>query len=459
MELFGRQVIYYNADIIDVSNLAKVIAYASTIHSKNVSEMRYLYDYYKGKQPIIYRTHGSRGDILNNVAENYAYEFVDFTTGYRVGEPLQYSSRVATDEAMEAVNVLNGYMATENKASEDVKISNWQNICGTAYRIVLPKSDYSDGEAPFEIQTLEPLNTFCVYSSKIGHRKLAGVYVIEDNTSANLVRRYCVYTPERYFEVIEGKIVKNDKNPLGIIPIIEYPENMSRIGLFEPVISIFDAINKFESCRVDAAEQFVQALLVLTNCNVDEGTTADDIARAGMIVLKSTNEYPATVQNIAEELDQTQNQMLKDDLYQSALSIVGIPSTASGATSDSSNNGAVILKNGWQTTEARAKKNETLWRECETEMLKVVLRICKSNKEINISPSNIKINFTRRNYEDIASKSSVLSMLLGSDWVSRIDAFTASGLFPDPSEACKRGEEYHDGIVADEKDVTTNATI
>ena len=229
-----------------------------------------------------------------------------------------------------------------------------------------------------------------------------------------------------------------------MIPIIEYPANNARLGCFEIVLTMLDAINDFDCARNEAVEQFVQSLLVLYNCQVDEGTTADTIRAAGMILLKSVGDAKADVKVLAEQLDQSQNQTLKDDMYNSVLQIVGVPSQSSSGTSDSSNNGAVVLKNGWQGAETRATEFEAMFKLPEMEMLQVVSVICNvlNKGEYSFDPEVLDIKFTRRNYEDILSKSQTLITMLNNDKVHPQKAYEACGLFPDTEEAYQMGMEW-----------------
>ena len=52
-QLFGRTVIYTDEKEITKDNLISVLTKAITVHEKNSSEIQYLYDYYKGKTPVM----------------------------------------------------------------------------------------------------------------------------------------------------------------------------------------------------------------------------------------------------------------------------------------------------------------------------------------------------------------------------------------------------------------------
>ena len=138
--LMGRRPIYTDYETIDSSNIIEVLGTSLFVHNLNRSEIQYLYRYYKGFQPILNRTKEIRPEINNKVVENRAYEIVSFKTGYLMGEPVQYINR-GKDDMSEPITELNDYMYLENKAIKDKKLAWWFHICGTAYRMILPRPD------------------------------------------------------------------------------------------------------------------------------------------------------------------------------------------------------------------------------------------------------------------------------------------------------------------------------
>ena len=136
-----------------------------------------------------------------------------------------------------------------------------------------------------------------------------------------------------------------------------------------------------------------------------------------------------------------------DYLYQTVLTICGMPSMSNGSTSDSSNNGAVILKNGWQGAETRAKDSELMFKESEQKVLKVILCIIRNTRGLSndlyaLRLKDISLQFTRRNYENIQSKSQVLVSMLQQNKIHPRLAFENCGLFIDPERAYSVSKEY-----------------
>lgn len=439
MELYGRKVIYCDKDEINESNVLDVLEHILPIHEKNAKEIKFLYDYYKGKQPVLEREKEVRPEICNTVVENRANEIVSFKVGYLCGEPIQYVSRSSVEDVSKKIAQLNGFMLSESKPNKDKELIEWQMICGTAYRMVLPDSKDDADEAPFELYSLDPRNSFVIYSNKIGHKPLAGVfYTVDDNKQ----KTFSIYTRNKFFEIKDKNITRNEPYSLGIIPIIEYPANKARLGAFETVIPLLDAINLTESNRMDGIEQFIQSLAVATNCQFEENTTANDIRKAGMIVLKSIGENKADFKILSEQLDQSQTQTLVDNLYQAVLTITGMPNR-NGGSSTSDTGSAVVYRDGWSAAETRAKDSELVFKESEQEVLKLVLRICRDLiTDFDVKISDITVKFTRRNFEDISTKASVLTQMLGNEKIAPRLAFVHCGLFSDAEAAYKESQEY-----------------
>ena len=453
-ELHGRRVILSSVDEINSDNIIDVLQKAMLVHLQNKADIDYLYNYYKGDQPILRRVKEIRPDIVNNIVVNRANEIVSFKVGYQFGIPMQYTASRMVDNIPKDIEKLNSLMSYENKAKKDKDLGEWQMICGTGYRIVLPDDVVSDeeDEAPFELNVLEPNSTFVIYSSKIGRKPLAGVTFWKDDDFTGSADSkvaplggyvIAVYTPKWYYEIKAGKIsIEPKANTLGMIPIVEYPLNNARLGAFEVVVDILNAISEVESNRLDGLEQFIQSFIKFINCDMDE-EEYDRFLEKGAIKVYSHEGANADVDMISSELSQTETQTYIDDLYNTVLTICGVPSQGNANTSDSSNNGAMIVKNGWSSAEGRAKDAEVMFEASEREALKIVLKILRDKNVLNLKVSDVEMKFPRRNYEDIQSKVQALVSMLGNEKIHPKDAYAHCGLFTDPETAYENGIEWY----------------
>ena len=431
--LHGRRVIYTDYPVIDAGNVIEVLNKTLFVHNSNSSDIQYLYDYYRGIQPVLERVKEIRPEINNKIVENRANEIVSFKVGYLMGEPVQYVNRSGKEAASGVINQLNEFVFAEDKAAKDKELADWFTICGTAFRMVLPDPLNEKDEAPFEIYTLDPRYSYVVYYSGLGNKPVMGVkYVITEEHGVI----YSIYTDKYYFEVVDNKIVKQTPHILGDVPIIEYPANTSRLGSFEIVLPLLDAINEVSSNRIDGVEQFIQALLMFKGVDI-EADDFDQLKQKGGIKVPADGD----VKYLIQELNQTQTQTLVDYMYQTVLTICGMPNR-NGGSSTSDTGSAVIMRDGWSAAEARAKDTELMFKQSEKKFLRIVIRIANTLRDMSLKLSDIEIRFTRRNYENIQEKAQVLISLLSSDKVHPRLAFEHSGLFVDPEVAYTMSKEY-----------------
>lgn len=313
----GRRIIKTSVTEITDENVVDVLRKALATHDLNRSEIDYLWKYYRGDQPIRNRVKDVRPEICNKITENRANEIVSFKVGYLCGEPIQYVSRNGGEEIVKQINTLNEYMFAEDKAAQDQELVEWQMICGTAFRLVLPDEPGEEDEAPFELYTLDPRDTFVVYSNEIGNKPLMAVKYSKDD---NEIFHYSIYTENRYYLVDGDILVESKPHALDMIPIIEYPGNNARLGSFEIVLPLLDAINNVESNRMDGMEQLVQAFIKFINCDITK-EEYEEFLQLGAIKVKSVDGQAADVGVVTTELNQTQSQTLKDDYY-NAVSVL-----------------------------------------------------------------------------------------------------------------------------------------
>ena len=442
MEMYGRRVITTDATEITDANIIEELNKAFDTHSLNRGEIEYLWNYYRGKQPILRRVKTVRPEICNKIVENRANEIVSFKVGYLCGEPIQYVGRNGDESVSRAIAELNEMMFSENKATQDKEIVEWQTIGGLAYRLVLPDKRGEEDDAPFEMFTLDPRDTFVVKSSEVGNKPMFAVKYRVDSFG----NRICsIYSDHWYWRIVGDKIVESKPHALGMIPIFEYPANNARLGAFEIVLPMLDAINNVASNRMDGVEQFIQAFVKFVNCDIDE-EQFKALKDLGAIKVKSIDGSAADVSIVTQELNQVQTQTLVDYLYQTVLTICGMPNR-NGGSSTSDTGAAVIMRDGWSLAESRAKDSELMFKKSEHEVLKLILRIIRDTEGLsediyNLKLKNLSLQFTRRNYENVQSKSQVLVSMLQQNKIHPRLAFTSSGLFTDPESAYQLSKEY-----------------
>lgn len=449
LNYYGREPIYTDETAVTAENLLDVLQKAFKVHTLNRSDIDYLYNYYKGKQPILERTKEFRKDICNVVVENHANEIVSFKTGYLMSNAIQYVSRDSDVRNVDAVDALNKYMQAASKASCDRVLAEWFAICGVAYRIVLKRDDAEGGDVnPIMAYNLDPRNTFVVYSSGIGHEPMLGVSYVQHSDGSVILS---CYTKTEYFKVGYpatvglngmGAIQEHAEHILGDIPIIEYLQNPARLGAFETVLTQLDALNIISSNRLDGVEQFIQSILVTKGIDlIDDSGEKIDLYAQLREMLGLNLPADGDAKYLTQELNQTQTQTLVDYLYQSVLVACGMPNR-NGGSSTSDTGTAVTMRDGWADAEARAKDTEQMFEPSERRFLGIVLRILDATRHITLANDDIAIVFTRRNYENMQNKVQVFATLRAIESFPPLLAYEISGITPDPTRGWLMEQEY-----------------
>lgn len=443
-ELHGRSAVYIDYDRETVAkDFLAALDKASQGHDSNAGDISYLYDYYRGDQPILSRVKTYNTDIMNMIVENRAKEISDFKVGYLLSAALQYIDAAANDADEDAdssdLRTLNRWMRECSKDACDLEVAFWQSICGTAYRMVSPKDaeDVAEGGSPFDIMCLDPRYTFVAYSSSPDHVPLIGATYVTDSDGNKTTY---AYTADTAYVVVNGDIVSQEQHMLGQVPVVEYPMGPARMGDFEPVIPILDAINTIQSSREDAVEQFVQAIMVMEG--VDPGDVPTFLAslkeNGGLVLPEGGKAYYLTL-----EMDQAQNQTLVDGMYDAVLRICGMPNSKS-AYNTSDTGAAVVLRDGWSATEAVACRTETWFKRSERRLLDIVIDFCSLVGGLSLAREDVDIRFPRRNYTNDSSNVDNLIKMLSSDWIRPEFAYEHSNLTPDPHSEYLLARAWHD---------------
>ena len=452
-DLFGRLDIYASSDEITPDNVVSELNTALPYHVQNLLQEDFLYWYRRNVQPILHRHKDVRPEIMNIVQENHADEICTFKNGYFLTQPAFYTAR--REGAQGKVDKLNEFLYRSYKQVADDKIVNWFHTVGKGVLYVEPDRD-NDPETPVHCYALDPRSAFVVYSLRPGNEPVMGVnMVVVDGTA-----KFDVFTKDTVYHLsggVTGKMLTTqvnssflatavsvdsyEPNPLGLIPVIEYRYNSVNMGAFEAVLPLLDAINNVISNRIDGVEQFIQSLAVATNCEFPDGTTANDIQKAGMIVLKSIGENKADFKILSEQLNQSETQVLVDHLYEQVLRICAMPSTTKGGTSTSDTGAAVLARDGWFNADCAARNCADLFRESNRQFDRIFVEILKRRGLLDIDLNDFELNLVRNETANIQSKAQAFNTMLASGLHPELAAYK-SGISNDPVADMKMSDKY-----------------
>ena len=425
---FGRKIIKTNKSQINASNIVEELNKALAIHNQNAIEINYLDKYYSGDQPILYRKKVNRPEVNNKLVVNLAYELVERKVADICAEPIQYVLRGTDEKKSEEITELNVTMDSESKQEVDIEICRWRSICGTAYRFI--GNDEGNGdlldESDFSLSSEDPRYTFIDYYS---NNKPAFSCQIREGENNETI--YFCYTANEWFDIRDGKIFNQGINGNRAVPVIEYPNNARRLSDIEITIMITDGINKLQSDRINGVEQFVSAWIKFVNCEIDKETFRE-MRQEGALVVKSNNgaENKADVDVMTNELNQTEGQVVFDDLFERFLSIQGLANRSNNNSGGDTGN-AVSLRNGHYDAGLRTAINEPILKKSERMSLRIILNRLRINKGFTLMPSDIVIHINHNKLDNLLTKSEALKMLLeaGVDYkraIKTVDLFSDS---------------------------------
>jgi SPP1 family phage portal protein len=249
----------------------------------------------------------------NKLAHAFPRYIVTMSAGYLLGKPVAYS---APDDQAEKIGLLMDAYRKTDIDSEDAELAKDASIYGRAVEIL-----YSNERSEPKAATLNPESAFVVYDDTVEAKPILGVYFYETFNANGASNGYIVkaYTENKALvyttKTIGGTLtfVEGDPTFFGGVPIIEYWNNENEDGDFEHVMSLVDAYNVLESDRVNDKEQFVDAILVLTGCTMQDDekgrTPAQQLRQDRMLSLPDSE---AKAEYLAHALDENNVEVLKN---------------------------------------------------------------------------------------------------------------------------------------------------
>lgn len=457
-QLLSANIEEQNAMIVDI------IEQSRGIHEYNKFVTRYLKGYYLGIQDIRNKIKYTREEINNKTTENWCYAFVDFKTCYLLGKPIQYVQ--LNDSGEEEISLLNKYVRFENKKDKDKALYIDMLTCGRGFRYTnfKTKSIYNDEDdiAPFEIINCEADNTEVVYSNRLGNEQILS-YIQTDmeyiNTTIDPVTKEQITSPQKYEEYTvylrnRKVVVSNKTGVLAIEPnsddiillndhvITEYYLNSSRISLIEIGKDLFDDINYLESLDKDDMEQFVNAIMVFTNAEIDENGLSQ-MKALGAVCINSTDNKKASVDLLQQRLNATDTQVYYTRLITSLHQILGVPmSTDNGSVTSGDTGKAKLTGQGYTMAGIRSEGEQTTFERGDMATLRKLLKICRktaNSKITELRASDVEARFQRDMSENLLVKTQALLNLYSAD-IPRKFANAIIGLFGDPNAVTKEQE-------------------
>ena len=240
------------------------------LHASEKARLQKLYNYYLGNQDIALKTVTDTSKPCNKVTENYCSYISDFYSGYFLGNGISYNAPDST--MLEEIKQIFRY---NDEQEENISVEDDASIFGLGVELL-----YLDADKQIRFKKVDTREIILIYDNTLEEELLYCIRYYEaadimQNTSALYVE---VYTAnEIIYYTDAGTLAETARTGhiFGLVPIVPYLNNAYRLGDFEGIISLQDALNKLESCSIDEVEYFADCYLYLVGM---DGTSSEDIA-------------------------------------------------------------------------------------------------------------------------------------------------------------------------------------
>lgn len=485
----GRRVLFTDVEEITNENVVEVIANALSDFYVNAADCENLLRIEAGCMPLR-RKKTVRSDIDVQTVDNIANEIVEFKKSFHWGIPFTFIQRGTHDSGKEdevdAISELNECYAAENLGKKQNILGRFVEICGIGYTFVDIKSDWIDGDSYFQYEVLDPRFAFVIRSSRYSdHRIMLGVTFRKDSKGNTY---FTAFTTDRRYEITCGVIQNGEdvqetwtqskrsgeRNPLGVIPIIEWERSPDRMGVFEREIPEIERLNLILSDIGNDIDQETQ-MIWHTN-DVDFPQKLDENGNpTGEYEKPKSNEWVSTYTSrdgrtpFIKPLTTNYNYdgLLRN--YTSARSLVlqrcykpQLNDNSGGSTGT-----AMSDATGWSAAEQVANAQQLIMESSKMDELRVVLQAIKKNPKVPADSPLLKIRYMdakpnilrSRNFE-LTVKSTAFANLI-SHGIYGLHALKAVNLFEDTMQVWADSkdliEQYQDKNFGEQEEVQQSA--
>lgn len=238
------QVIYSDEIEVTIENIKKLI----DKHKIQLGRYEKLEAMYYGEMAIHELKKKDSWKPDNRIAASFPKYIVDTFMGYFIGKPVK-TKHLKSDIDTKIVEFNN----LNNIEDKNFELGKWACIYGNSIELL-----YQNEETKTRTTALKPTEAFIVYDESIEPQPIYGIrYGVNDKDEITGT----IYTRTEIIEFKGDSLLEPVQHPFESVPMIEYVHNTERMGIFEPVISIIDQLNKASSEKANDVDYFAEAYL------------------------------------------------------------------------------------------------------------------------------------------------------------------------------------------------------
>lgn len=486
----GRNILLTSYKEINDENVIKVVQDAMFLYKKNAEDCEFLLNYASGDQPITRKEDKKVMTWIDcEAVDNVALEISDFWRGFGWGNPITLVQRGDIKNAegkAEGISELNYCYAATGNSRDLQTMANFIVKCGHCFTIVDMNTEYEEGDSYFTRDVVDPRWAFVVRSTAYADRRVVlGVTlsVVDEDyfiTAYTKDRRYDIQAIKKDKNTAKkdknnAKTVKEEKdffknfyiwsqmeifgvkNPLNIVPVIEWYWEPERVGVFENQINALDNLNLIASDISNGIEQNIQSLWWTNNVEFEKEIITNEDGTETEIVKKPANGDWIHTKTAREGVNPSIQPLVMDyhidDMLNSftemrtlVLQKCHVPQR--NDTSGGSSGVAMDSASGWADAESIASAREEVVKGCQMDEVRVVLKAIKESPAITgkdssllkLYPNDVQPAIRRPKNFDLATKANAMTTLLKHGFALE-DAVSNIPLFADATQVIQRSGE------------------
>ena len=419
----GRAVIYTDEREITSENIIKVLQETFPSHIGNAQRIDELIRFEAGVQEQL-RAKVTRKEIDSKCVDNVANEITEFKTSFVWGNPITLVQRGEKDSGKKAENKaitrLNECYSAEFIGRKQQELARFVEIGGIGFTFIDINRYWREGKSYFTYDVLDPRYAYIVKSSSLGHRKMLGVTYSTD-TMGNF--HFTAFTPNARFEIDsllrkepkkensdneyarnydwQERPYNNQRNPLGMIPIIEWVRASDRMGCFERQIPEMLELNQLESDFSNLVGQTVNSVWWANNVEFPEETTTDRDGNEIKTVSHPENGDWIETNTTRDGKDPKIEPLVINSDYNGQLNNIVtkrsliLEKCQVPQRGDSSNSTGIATSaaSGWDAAESSASKEQMYMESAKLEEVEVVLSAINASPDIELDNPMLELKY------------------------------------------------------------------
>lgn len=450
MEQYGRIELYTDVTEVTRENVADVVRSVFQNHQKNANTIDALIRFEAGEQPQ-FREKKYRSDINCWCVDNVANEITDFWVNFGWGNPITLVRRDDNNNTVpaDAITELNRCYEAERVRKVSQELGRYVEIGGNGYTYVDVNTDYQDGESYFKLSALNPRCTFIVYSSYyLDKRPMLAVTYSCDKQGEKIFTCFSKDTQYELDSMYEHTVNSGVKNPLEMIPIVEWIRATDRMGCFERQIPEMQNLNLLVSDFTNDVDQNTQAIWHGNDIEFpkdEEGNSIQPKTNEWLLTYTPKDGKQPFVKALAVEYDY--QGMLNNIITRRSLILEKAKVPSRNDNSGGSTGIAMSDATGWTQAEIEATRQDQLKEDSKMQELKLVLKAIKLSPNVSEDSPLKKLVFTdlkpsikRQKTYEMTTKINAFATGV-SHGINPVDMICAINFFDDPQQVAENSKE------------------